>query len=142
MLAFNSVLCAILLSGYVAAAPAASSSDVSSVASLSLTSEAASATPSSAVVSASAIQSSAISSSAAVSVSALASGTSSALPASETVPYASDDPNDILWSEDSTTNPQPIRESLGATILGPQNVPVALQNPDMLAPPTTDNGNM
>ncbi|EJF64733.1 oxalate decarboxylase [Dichomitus squalens] len=126
MLAFSKVLCAILLAGHASAAPAANSSAVSSVASLSLTSEAVGAAPSST----------------ANSASALASGTSSALPASETVAFASDDPNDILWSQNSTTNPQPIRESLGAKILGPQNIPVALQNPDLLAPPTTDSGNI
>ncbi|KAI1797166.1 oxalate decarboxylase [Ganoderma leucocontextum] len=124
MLAFNKVLCAILLAGYALAAPAASGSVLHR--STSVTSRSASAT----------------SSSAAASSSSLPSGTASALPASETVPFASDDPNGVLWSEDSTTNPQPIREGLGATIMGPQNVPIALQNPDLLAPPSTDSGNI
>ena len=40
----------------------------------------------------------------------------------------------------SNGDPQPIRGVAGATILGPRNVPVELQNPDLLAPPTTDSG--
>ena len=35
---------------------------------------------------------------------------------------------------------QPIRGREGATILGPRNVPVERQNPDLLTPPTTDAG--
>ena len=50
------------------------------------------------------------------------------------------DPNDPLWTPDSNIIPQPIRGAEGATIVGPQNVPVELQNPDILAPPTTDHG--
>ncbi|KAI0642410.1 oxalate decarboxylase [Trametes meyenii] len=65
--------------------------------------------------------------------------TSSAGP-SPTVPYASDDPNYPLWSADSNTIPQAQRGTEGATILGPQNVWIDLQNPDTLAPPSTDHG--
>lgn len=36
--------------------------------------------------------------------------------------------------------PQPIRDGLGASILGPHNVPVERENPDLLASPPTDNG--
>ncbi|PIL35622.1 hypothetical protein GSI_02350 [Ganoderma sinense ZZ0214-1] len=129
MLAFAKVLFAILLAGHALAAPAASSSASASVSVLrhSSSSRSSSATSYSAAASSS---------------STLASGTSSALPASETVPYASDDPNGVLWSEDSTTDPQAIREGLGATVIGPQNVPIALQNPDLLAPPSTDSGSI
>ncbi|KAL4067020.1 RmlC-like cupin domain-containing protein [Scleroderma yunnanense] len=67
---------------------------------------------------------------------------SSAPAATPTVPYASDDPNYPLWGPESNITPEPIRGELGATILGPQNVPVELQNPDLLAPPTTDNGHV
>ncbi|KAL4248701.1 RmlC-like cupin domain superfamily protein [Abortiporus biennis] len=59
---------------------------------------------------------------------------------SPTVPYASDDPNGIAWNVTTDTDPQPIRGSLGGTILGPQNIPLQQQNPDLLAPPTTDAG--
>ncbi|KAM5535983.1 hypothetical protein V8D89_010423 [Ganoderma adspersum] len=133
MLAFAKVLFAVLLAGHALAAPAASSSASVSASALR---------HSSSSQSASTVSSSTASSSGAASSSTLASGTSSALPASETVPYASDDPNGVLWSEDSTTNPQAIREGLGATIMGPQNVPIALQNPDLLAPPSTDAGSI
>jgi oxalate decarboxylase len=36
--------------------------------------------------------------------------------------------------------PQPIRDGLGASILGPHNVPLELENPDQLASPITDSG--
>lgn len=67
---------------------------------------------------------------------------SSAPAASPTVPYASDDPNNPLWSPESNITPEPVRGQLGATILGPQNVPLELENPDLLAPPSTDNGHV
>ena len=75
------------------------------------------------------------------------SATSSAHPSTPTVPYASDDPNDALWGPESNIVPQPIRPvtgapSLGGTIIGPENVPIELENPDLFAPPTTDNGAM
>ena len=62
--------------------------------------------------------------------------------ATATVAFASDQANGMLWSDSANVNPQPVRDQLGATILGPQNVPVAIQNPDLLAPPTTDSGNV
>ncbi|KAJ7634657.1 RmlC-like cupin domain-containing protein [Roridomyces roridus] len=49
-------------------------------------------------------------------------------------------PNGQLWSANSPSTPEPIRGRLGASILGPQNIPIELQNADALAPPTTDNG--
>ncbi|KAH9838606.1 oxalate decarboxylase [Rhodofomes roseus] len=70
------------------------------------------------------------------------SSTSSTASPSPTVPYASDDPNTELWSPNSNIDPQPIRGSLGSTILGPQNIPLQLQNPSLLAPPTTDHGDV
>lgn len=70
------------------------------------------------------------------------SSTSTAASASPTVPYASDDPNAILWTSDEDIVPEPVRGSLGAPMLGPHNVPIELQNADLLAPPTTDNGDM
>ncbi|KAI0701226.1 oxalate decarboxylase [Cytidiella melzeri] len=57
-----------------------------------------------------------------------------------TVAPASDNPNDILWLPDSNVTPEAIRGSLGANVIGPQNVPMDLQNADILAPPTTDSG--
>ena len=72
----------------------------------------------------------------------LPSGTVSAPTSTQTVPYASDDPNYPLWNDSSDITPEAIRGSLGATVIGPQNVELDLQNTDALAPPTTDNGNM
>ncbi len=37
-------------------------------------------------------------------------------------------------------NPQPIRGGLGASILGPRNIPLERENPDLLASPDTDSG--
>ncbi|KAI5996246.1 putative oxalate decarboxylase/oxidase [Pisolithus albus] len=71
------------------------------------------------------------------------SETSSAPAPSPTVPYASNDPNYPRWNPRSNdTVPEPSRGGLGATILGPQNRLLDLQNPDALAPPTTDNGDV
>ncbi|KAH7887032.1 putative oxalate decarboxylase/oxidase [Phlebopus sp. FC_14] len=71
------------------------------------------------------------------------SAVSSAPAATPTVPYASDDPNYPLWTADSVDiTPEPIRNELGATILGPQNTALELQNSDALAPPTTDSGDV
>ncbi|KAG1876266.1 putative oxalate decarboxylase/oxidase [Suillus subluteus] len=70
------------------------------------------------------------------------SSVASAPAATPTVPYASDDPNYPLWNEFEDIVPEPIRGTLGATILGPQNVPLELQNTDLFAPPTTDEGSV
>lgn len=72
-----------------------------------------------------------------------ASYASSAAEPSETVPLASDNPNGVLWSASETNgDPQPIRGSLGSTIMAEQNVELQRQNPDLLAPPTTDHGTL
>jgi len=41
---------------------------------------------------------------------------------------------------ESTKGPQPIRGDRGASILGPRNVPLESENPDLLASPYTDAG--
>lgn len=64
----------------------------------------------------------------------------SAPAASPTAPYASENANRVLWTETDAAVPLPIRGTLGTTILGPQNIPMDLQNPDLLAPPSTDAG--
>ncbi|KAH7928108.1 putative oxalate decarboxylase/oxidase [Leucogyrophana mollusca] len=79
---------------------------------------------------------------AAPAASSTATSTSSAALSSPTVPYASDDPNAVLYTPDSDIVPVPERGSLGASILGPQNIPIDLLSPDLLAPPTTDNGDV
>lgn len=63
-------------------------------------------------------------------------------PASATVPFASDNPNYVAWTPYSDIVPQPVNGAFGADFLGPQNIPVELQNADTLAPPTTDAGSM
>ncbi|KAK0431426.1 oxalate decarboxylase [Armillaria borealis] len=58
-----------------------------------------------------------------------------------TAGFISTDPNNVLWndtSDPSVVTPQ--RGTLGAPILGPDNIPLDLQNPDLFAPPTTDSG--
>ncbi|PSS05482.1 hypothetical protein PHLCEN_2v3764 [Hermanssonia centrifuga] len=70
----------------------------------------------------------------------LTSSAASAASASPTVAFASDNPNPLLWTADSDIIPEAIRGTLGATVIGPQNVAVDLQNADFLAPPSTDAG--
>ena len=88
------------------------------------------------------VSSSTILSSTALTVSVSTSTNSGPAIPSPTVPYASDDPNYWLWNETTTEDPEPIRGKLGASILGPQNIPIDKQNPDILAPPTTDAGDV
>ncbi|KAL5637986.1 hypothetical protein ACGC1H_002301 [Rhizoctonia solani] len=72
----------------------------------------------------------------------VASSTSSAASSTPTVAYAPDDPNDSFWSQFQNTVPVPERGSTGASILGPQNVPLDREGPDFLAPPSTDSGSV
>jgi hypothetical protein len=59
------------------------------------------------------------------------------------VPYASLNPNRVLWTPTKPVkHPEPERAGLGGTILGPQNVPLELQNADLLGAPTTDHGSV
>ena len=55
---------------------------------------------------------------------------------------ASDDPNTLLWQPNSNIIPTGQRGQLGASVIGPQNIPIDLQNADLLAPPTTDHGEL
>jgi oxalate decarboxylase len=43
-------------------------------------------------------------------------------------------------SKSASSDPEPIVDGRGATILGPHNVPVELENPDLLVSPETDAG--
>ncbi len=43
-------------------------------------------------------------------------------------------------SSSAVLDPEPVRPGRGATILGPRNVPVELENPDVLVSPVTDAG--
>lgn len=76
------------------------------------------------------------------SESGTATATGSAAESSFTVAPASDAPNGIMWNVTTDNDPQPIRGSLGGTILAQQNADLQRQNPDLLAPPTTDEGDM
>ena len=71
-----------------------------------------------------------------------ASSTQSVVPETATVAPVSSFPNDPTWSQDTTEVPEAINDNLGGSIMGPENVALDQQNPDFLAPPTTDNGNM
>ncbi|EKM77986.1 hypothetical protein AGABI1DRAFT_114840 [Agaricus bisporus var. burnettii JB137-S8] len=117
MIRLSSCLCALLLATFAAAAPAASDSASSVPASIS------SEHPSS-------------------TVKPTGTTTGSTVPASETVPLIPLDPNFPLWNESTTVKPDAIRGSLGAHVLGPTNEPIDKQNPDFLAPPTTDHGSL
>lgn len=66
-----------------------------------------------------------------------------ATPATATVSPAPELPNTVAWSPiigNTNNDYQPIRGSLGGNIFGPINAEIASQNPDTLAPPTTDHG--
>ncbi|KAI0927194.1 hypothetical protein AcV5_007794 [Taiwanofungus camphoratus] len=76
------------------------------------------------------------------SESGTATATGSAAESSFTVAPASDAPNGIMWNVTTDNDPQPIRGSLGGTILAQQNADLQRQNPDLLAPPTTDEGDI
>ncbi|KAF5373547.1 hypothetical protein D9758_000849 [Tetrapyrgos nigripes] len=134
MIKLSTVLCTLLLGRFAASAPAASSSAAVSVSSAS--SAAVSGTVSSSAVV------SATSGSSATSVEQ-PSGTSTGVDATATVPFASTNPNEPLWGLDSDPSvPSPQRNPLGAPMLGPSNIPVELENPDLLSPPTTDHGSV
>jgi len=66
---------------------------------------------------------------------------SHSVPLQSDVPYTDSNPNKALWTPASPQGrPQPNRSGKGAPLLGPENIPLELQNADLLAPPTTDNG--
>lgn len=50
--------------------------------------------------------------------------TSSAADATFSAGYASDDPNDSFYDEFQNEVPEAIRGTLGATVIGPQNIPL------------------
>ena len=61
---------------------------------------------------------------------------------SATVVPASDDPNYQAYPPGTSGPAQPIRGDLGANIIGPQNIPIQQQNPDVIASPSTDHGDV
>ncbi|KAF8589808.1 oxalate decarboxylase [Ramaria rubella] len=76
------------------------------------------------------------------SVSVSSTESSSAPASSFTAGLTSDDPNDSLLDQFQSETPEAIRGSLGATVIGPQNVALDRQSPDFLAPPSTDAGSV
>ncbi|KAI0316453.1 oxalate decarboxylase [Amylostereum chailletii] len=140
MVPFNPVLLAIaILATSCTAAPTSNATMAISAATGSA--DANSVADSSLVATAAALSS--VTSSAASPASEAPSVTASAPSEVQTVTPASTDPNaPIFLVNDTAVDPQPIRGSLGATILGPENVPLEFQNPDFLAPPTTDTGDV
>ncbi|KAB5590059.1 Oxalate decarboxylase [Ceratobasidium theobromae] len=70
------------------------------------------------------------------------SSTNSAASSTQTVAYASDDPNYSYWSKFQNSVPVPERGTTGGSILGPQNIPLDREGPDFLAPPSTDSGSI
>ncbi|KAF8813507.1 oxalate decarboxylase [Phlegmacium glaucopus] len=68
--------------------------------------------------------------------------TASAAAVSVTVPPISLDPNPPLWNASVVDTPQAVRGSLGASVIGPTDAEIVKQNPDLLAPPTTDHGSV
>ena len=68
------------------------------------------------------------------------SAVSSAAPESETVAPASDDPNFQVYPQGTNETPEAINGQLGASVIVPDNTALDQQNPDFLAPPSTDHG--
>ena len=66
----------------------------------------------------------------------------SVAPPTATVPAISLEPNEPLWDSNFQGSPQPIRGSLGATLLDPTDDAIDKENPDFLAPPSTDHGSV
>jgi oxalate decarboxylase family bicupin protein len=77
-----------------------------------------------------------------VSTTHTATTSGTAATPSSTVGFITLDPNGPLWNSSTSKNPEPIRGSLGATILGPTDESIAKENPDLLAPPSTDHGSV
>lgn len=71
------------------------------------------------------------------------SSSSSAASPVATVPFASTNANGPLWNASVVQDPQPIRGSLGATVIGSTgNSELDKQNPDLVAPPGSDHGDV
>ena len=68
------------------------------------------------------------------------SGVSSAPSEEQTVAPASDDPNEQIFPPGFDGTPEAIRGQLGASIISPDDTLLDQQNPDFLAPPSTDHG--
>ncbi|KAF9262429.1 Bicupin, oxalate decarboxylase/oxidase [Marasmius fiardii PR-910] len=133
------ILSVTLLSKLAASAPAASSASASESATSTVDASSSVLLPSSSVVSSSVVS---VSTASTIETS---TPTSSAAESTATVPFVPTTPNPPLWSPDSPPNDPaiaPIRGKLGAPLLGPDNRPADVENPDLLAPPSTDHGSV
>ncbi|KAG6918423.1 hypothetical protein DXG01_014602 [Tephrocybe rancida] len=126
MIRLSSCVCALLFVRLAFAAPAVSSAVSSAAQSVSTVSSAAHST-------------SATATSTVLPSTVVHSSTVSATEPSATGPFIGLDPNGPLWNANTPGDPQPIRGSLGAPLMGPTNTELVKQNPDLLAPPTTDH---
>lgn len=133
MISLSTCICALFFAKLAVGAPAPSSSTAVSAAS-SVSSVDATSAPLSSAISTSLPLSS--------SFKPQPTSTASAPRPTNTVEFASTDPNEPLWDANTTIDPQPIRGGLGAPLLGPANVEIDRQNADLLAPPTTDHGSV
>lgn len=71
-----------------------------------------------------------------------ASSSSTTPDPSTTGGVTSDAPNSPAWDESFQGTPQPVDGALGAPVLGPHNLPLELEAPDFVLPPTTDHGSV
>ncbi|KAL5526655.1 hypothetical protein ACEPAF_8379 [Sanghuangporus sanghuang] len=69
-----------------------------------------------------------------------ASAISSAPSEEQTVAPASDNPNNQVFPPDADGTPEAINGGLGSSIIFPDNTELDQQNPDFIAPPSTDHG--
>ncbi|RDB25886.1 Oxalate decarboxylase OxdC [Hypsizygus marmoreus] len=131
MISFASCVCALLFARLALSAPApAASSSAPTVSTVSSVIAPISPTAESSVAASSA------------SNKPRPTSTATATEPTATVPFIDLDPNEPLWNEDTPGIHQPIHGSLGAKLLGPTNNAIVKQNPDLLAPPTTDHGSV
>ena len=86
------------------------------------------------------VTSSAVVSPSAADPPSVVSGVSSAVAAFVTAGTASDDANDQVFPQDSKAPAEAINGQLGGSLIAPDDTVLDDQNPDLLAPPSTDAG--
>ncbi|EJD06750.1 oxalate decarboxylase [Fomitiporia mediterranea MF3/22] len=65
-----------------------------------------------------------------------------AVPVTQIVAPAGNNPNFQPYPQGTDEIPQPINRDLGAPLMAPDNIAISQQNPDLLAPPSTDHGSV
>ncbi|KAH8112405.1 oxalate decarboxylase [Phellopilus nigrolimitatus] len=76
------------------------------------------------------------------SISSHATEVLSAIPEVQTVAPASDKANAPMWAQNSNSTPEAINGQLGGTIISADDTLLDEQNPDLVAPPSTDSGSV